>query len=151
MAWWVGLCLCPGSELAKPWATEAECANLTTRAWDWPLKFYNCILYYLNLRECSFVGVSICNWINFYFLLQGNEIRKLMIFHYLYPKNNRDKLFDRFSLKCICQKKAVKWKEKLLPLRIYWLKYLHITIKNRKNKKVKVSHLAISEIMLYKY
>ena len=30
MAWWAVLGLCPASEPVKPWATEAECANLTT-------------------------------------------------------------------------------------------------------------------------
>ena len=30
MAWWVVPCPCPGSDLAKPWAAEAECRNLTT-------------------------------------------------------------------------------------------------------------------------
>ena len=37
MAWWVGPCLRPGSELAKPWATEAECVNLTIWPWGQPL------------------------------------------------------------------------------------------------------------------
>ena len=32
MAWWVVPCPCPGSEPVKPWAAEAERANLTT----WP-------------------------------------------------------------------------------------------------------------------
>ena len=33
MAWWAVLGPCPGSKPAKPWATEAEHANLTTRPW----------------------------------------------------------------------------------------------------------------------
>ena len=33
MAWWAVLCPRPGSELVKPWATEAECGNLATRPW----------------------------------------------------------------------------------------------------------------------
>ena len=37
MAWWVVLGPCLGSELAKPWAAEAEHANLTTRPWGPPL------------------------------------------------------------------------------------------------------------------
>ena len=32
MAWWVVPCLCPGSELVKPWAAGAEYVNLTA----WP-------------------------------------------------------------------------------------------------------------------
>ena len=44
MAWWVVPCLCPGSERAKPWATEAEHMNLTTQPWGRPL-----ISSFLNL------------------------------------------------------------------------------------------------------
>ena len=31
MAWWAVPWPCPGSEPVKPWASEAECANLTTQ------------------------------------------------------------------------------------------------------------------------
>ena len=31
MSWWAVPCPCPGFEVAKPWATKAEHANLTTR------------------------------------------------------------------------------------------------------------------------
>ena len=42
VAWWAVLGLCPGSELTKPWATEAECVNLTTcrRAGSWVDQVY---------------------------------------------------------------------------------------------------------------
>ena len=36
MAWWMVPCLRQGSELAKPQATEVECANLTTQLWGCP-------------------------------------------------------------------------------------------------------------------
>ena len=36
VAWWVVPCLCPRSEPARPWGTEAERVNLTTWPWGWP-------------------------------------------------------------------------------------------------------------------
>ena len=43
----------------KPWATEGEQANLTTRPWDWPLIFlyvYNdCYNGMLLVKGCGYV------------------------------------------------------------------------------------------------
>ena len=43
MAWWAVPCLRPGSKLAKPRASEAEHATLTTQAWGRPRDFLKCI------------------------------------------------------------------------------------------------------------
>ena len=69
MAWWAVPCLHPGSELAKPWATAAECVNLTTRPWASPPPIFLYCIKYISFphqadEQCA--SLILIHWLKIY-------------------------------------------------------------------------------------
>ena len=109
---------------------------ISNGVYDLNLKFFNCILKYLDLQEDSFDEASIFNQINLYSLPERNETEKDCDFaasksgKAIKRTIKRDDLFDEMNLvKIFFKDNILNGSKKPILAKIFGLKLTHFSLK----------------------